>query len=503
MANREVKTRMAPSPTGFFHVGSLRTALYNFLYAKKTGGKFVLRIEDTDQARLVQGALENIVQTLHDFKLEPDEGPYWDEAIKERGENGPYQQSKRLDLYHKHAQELVDKKSAYYCFCASERLEELRKSREAQKLPPKYDKHCLNLSVGEVQKKLGAHEKYVIRLNVPADQTIRFNDSVHGEIAISTNNVDDQVLLKSDGYPTYHLAVVIDDHYMGITHVIRGDEWISSTPKHILLYSAFGWESPQHVHLPLLLSKSRKKLSKREGDVAVKDFLAQGYLPEALLNFVALLGWNPKTEQEVFTLDELIEQFDLSKLNKAGAVFDLEKLDWINGLYIRKMSPLKLAELVKPYLTQAGFKVENEEFLVGIVKLEQERLRKLSEIGERLGYFFKQPEYEPSLLVWKKSDVPKTLDSLEQVLKVLATFFENEEKTDKAELEKFIKDYIALNKLNTGDLLWPLRVALTGLEASPGPFEIVEAFSLIKSGKKEVLTRIQRAITLLEKNPQK
>ncbi|HYE22188.1 MAG TPA: glutamate--tRNA ligase [Verrucomicrobiae bacterium] len=491
--SKNVRTRMAPSPTGFFHVGSLRTALYNYLFAKKHGGKFILRIEDTDQNRIVEGALENIVQSLHEFGLEADEGPYWENQIKERGDKGPYLQSQRLEMYRQYAQELVDKKAAYYCFCTPQRLEELRNSQEAQKLPPKYDKHCLKLSDEEVRKKLTEKEPYVIRLNVPADQTIRFTDLAHGEITISTNDVDDQVLLKSDGFPTYHLAVVVDDHAMEISHVIRGDEWIPSTPKHILLYSSFGWESPQYVHLPLLLSKSKKKLSKREGDVAVKDFIKQGYLPEALLNFVALLGWNPKTEQEVFTLKELIEQFDVNKLNKSGAVFDLEKLDWINGLYIRKLSAEDLLVKLEPYLKENNFEIENypKQYLVKIIKLEQERLKKLSEIGERVSYFFLEPEYSPDLLIWKKTDketIRKNLNSIQVMLSGIPLENFNQEY-----LEREIKSFIEKNELKTGEVLWPLRVALTGVDASPGPFEIMDAFGVLSNGKDLVLKRIETA----------
>jgi glutamyl-tRNA synthetase len=482
----KVKVRFPPSPTGFLHVGGLRTALFNFLFARKNNGIFALRIEDTDQARLVPGALENIVQSLHDFNIAADEGLYWNNGVKEKGDFGPYEQSKRLDLYKKYSQELIDKKQAYYCFCAPERLEELRKNQEAAKHAPKYDKHCLKLSKEEVEKKIASGERHVIRLNVPADQTIRFTDMVHGEIKISTNDVDDQVLLKSDGFPTYHLANVVDDHLMQITHVIRGEEWIPSTPKHILLYSAFAWESPQFAHLPLLLSKEKKKLSKRDGDVAVKDFLEKGYLPEALLNFVAFLGWNPKTEQEIFTLDELIKEFSFEKVNKSGAVFDLEKLDWINGLYIRRMDLDELFVRIKSYLPQA--EGQPKEFILKILKLEQERLKKLSEIGERVKYFFEEPQYDPQLLVWKKSDKTAIKASFEK----LYEFLQSNEPT-----EVEIKKWIEIEKLKTGEVLWPLRVALTGMEASPGPFEIMDTFMALPDGKDVILKRVQKALSTL------
>ncbi len=484
----EVRVRFAPSPTGTLHIGGLRTGLFNYLFAKKNQGKYILRIEDTDQTRLVSGALENIVQTLHDFNLSADEGMYWNNGVKERGRFGPYEQSKRLDLYQKYAQELVDKNQAYYCFCTPERLDQLRKEQEASKQPPKYDKHCLKLAKDEIGKKIAAGEKHVVRLNVPEGQTIRFTDLVHGEIKISTNDIDDQVLLKSDKFPTYHLANVVDDHLMQITHVIRGDEWIPSTPKHVLLYSAFGWESPQFVHLPLLLSKERKKLSKRDGDVAVKDFLEKGYLPEALINFVAFLGWNPKTEQEIFTLDELIEQFSFDKVNKSGAVFDLEKLDWINGLYVRKLDLDELYEKIKPYLPR--YKDYPKEFILKILKLEQERLKKLSEIGERVRYFFSDPEYDVELLRWKDMTNDEIKTSLGIAEKIISNF---KFPISKEEIEKQFLNEIGDKK--KGPILWPLRVALTGMEASPGPFEIMDTFMVLPNGKEIILDRVKKAIS--------
>lgn len=485
----KVRVRFAPSPTGLLHIGGLRTALFNFLYARKHNGRFILRIEDTDRTRLVPGALENIVQTLHSFNIAADEGTYWNNGVKERGELGPYRQSQRLNLYSKHAGELIKKQQAYYCFCSPERLDQLRKNQEAAKLPPKYDKLCLKLSKEEVDKKLAAGEKHVIRLKVPSDQNIRFTDLVHGEIKISTNDIDDQVLLKSDGFPTYHLANVVDDHLMQITHVIRGEEWIPSTPKHIMLYSAFGWESPQFAHLPLLLSKTKKKLSKRDGDVSVKDFLEKGYLPEALLNFVAFLGWNPKTEKEIFTLDELIEEFSFDKVNKSGAILDLDKLDWINGLYIRKMDMDELFERVKSFLPQAE---QPKEFILKILKLEQERLKKLSEIGERVMYFFSDPEYDAELLRWKKITNEEIKQSLELAIKIISNL---KFPISKQGIEKVFMTEIG--DKDKGTILWPLRVALTGLKASPGPFEIMDAFMVLPNGKEIIINRVKKAISLL------
>ncbi len=480
MAN--VRTRFAPSPTGSLHIGGLRTALFSFLLARKNQGQFILRVEDTDKAREVAGSLEGVVQILTNFKLSPDEGYVWQDGLVEKGDLGPYLQSKRLDIYKKHALELIEKKAAYYCFCTKERLDDLRKQQETAHQPPKYDKHCAALSPEEVEKKISAGEPHVIRLNVPADQKVRFADIVHGEIQIPTNDIDDQVLLKSDGYPTYHLAVVVDDYLMKITHVIRGEEWIPSTPKHILLYAAFGWESPRFAHAPNILGKSGKKLSKRESDVAVTDFISKGYLPEALLNFIAFLGWNPKTEQEIFSLDELIREFSLEKINKSGAVFDWEKLDWFNSMYIRKLTAEELFEKIKPFLPETAS--QPKEFVLKILKLEQERLKKLSEIGERVKYFFDEPLYDPTLLVWKKSEPSVIKENLKKLYEFLQS-----NPTDEATIKKFIET----NNLKNGEVLWPLRVALSGLEASPGPFEIMDAFQSLPNGKEIILSRIQKA----------
>ena len=488
----EVRVRNAPSPTGFLHIGSMRTFLYNFLFARKNNGKFILRIEDTDQTRLVEGSIQNIIETLEIFGLTPDEGfVLKNDKVEEVGDYGPYMQSKRLDIYHKYAHELLDKKAAYYCFCTPERLEELRKSQEAQKLPPRYDKLCLKLSAGEIAHRIANAEKHVIRLKVPADQKVSFDDLVYGHIEISSNEVDDQVLLKSDGFPTYHLAVVVDDHLMKITHITRSDEFLSSTPKHILIYNAFGWDIPNIVHFPPILSAvTKKKLSKREGDVAVKDFLEKGYLPEAIINFIAFQGWNPKTEQEIFSLKELIQAFSLDGIHKAGAIFDLDKLDWFNSTYIRKLDVSALLSRIAPFLEQAGieYKKYPQEFILKVLKLEQERLKKLSEIGERVKYFFEEPEYEPSLLIWKRSDKSVIKENLEK----LHEFLQSNEPT-----EANIKKFIEAEGLKNGEVLWPLRVALTGLDASPGPFEIMEAFSVLPNGKEIILSRIEKALKSL------
>jgi glutamyl-tRNA synthetase len=468
------------------------------LFARHNNGKYILRIEDTDRVRLVPGSVENIVQSLASLGITTDEGPYWDDGLKFRGDYGPYVQSERLLIYQKYAQELIEKKAAYYCFCSTERLEQLRAEQTKQKLPPKYDKLCLKLGPDEVTAKLAAKEPHVIRLNVPDNKDIEFTDQVHGVIKISSNDIDDQVLLKSDSYPTYHLAVVIDDHLMKISHVIRADEWIPSTPKHILLYEALGWPLPVFVHLPPILSKATgKKLSKREGDVSVQDFLDKGYLPDALLNFLAFQGWNPKTEQEIFNIRELVAEFSLEKLNKSGAVFDLDKLDWFNSLYIRNLKVDDLFARVVPYLVKEGIATEKfpKEFIERILLLEQSRLKKLSEIGERVKYFFEDPKYDPALLIWKKSDrqvILKNLNALQSFIETLS-----KEQFTKDKIESTIKAFIETSKLKTGEVLWPLRVALSGLDASPGPFEIMDAFSVLPNGKEIILKRISKAAEVL------
>ncbi len=348
--NKEVRVRFAPSPTGFLHVGGLRTALYNYLFAKKNNGKFVLRIEDTDQSRFVEGAVEKLVDSLKWVGLNYDEGPNIE------GNYSPYFQSKRLEIYQNYIKELINKKKAYYCFCTPERLTALREEQQRQKLPQaKYDKHCLHLSDEEIIEKLQNNAPHVIRLNVEPNQIVRFNDHVRGTVEFNTDNIDDQVLIKSDGYPTYHLANVIDDHLMEISHVIRGEEWLSSTPKHVLMYKFFEWDLPEFAHLPLLLNPDKSKLSKRQGDVAVEDYRDKGYLKEALINFVALLGWNFGDDQEYYLLNEMIEKFSLERVNKAGAVFNIEKLDWLNGLHIRNKSNEEILPLFKSELKKSKY----------------------------------------------------------------------------------------------------------------------------------------------------
>lgn len=435
----KVRTRFAPSPTGFLHIGGLRTALYNYLFAKQQGGDFILRIEDTDRARIAEGAEENIIETLRIFGLDFDEGPV--------------RQSERLERYKELAGELVREGAAY-------------------------------------------DDTGAIRFKMPKEGTTKFADIIHGEIQIENETQEDFVVLKSDGFPTYNLAHLVDDHDTAITHVIRGDEFISSMPKYVALHKAFGWELPQYAHLPLLLSKTRAKLSKREGEVAVKDFLGDGYLKEAILNFIAILGWHPsKSDQEIFSLEELIREFKLEDVQKAGAVFDMAKLDWMNGEYIRKKSPSEILAYLKDVGRPLGRPTSKSEYLEKIIALEQPRLKKLSELPERTDYFFKEPEYDAELLRWKHMSKEEIKKSLELSKSILEPFSEKD--FTKENLEKVFLaragNLPAGKAGDRGELLWPLRAVLTGKKASPGLFEIMEIL-----GKEKSVSRVQNAINMLK-----
>jgi len=528
---REVRARMAPSPTGFFHIGGLRTALYNYLLAKHYNGKFLLRIEDTDRARILPGALENILEVLHWAGLDWDEGPilkisnYNDQITNKsqitnsklgtRGNFGPYIQSERLDIYKKYAQMLIDSDKAYYCFCAVERLNKMREAQTAQKIITHYDRACRDLPPEEVQKKIKNNEPHVIRFKTPLDGETFIEDLIHGTIKVKNSIIDDYIIYKTDGFPTYHLASVIDDHLMKITHIARGEEWIPTAPLHKLLYDAFGWQAPHFAHLPSILGADKKKLSKRAGDVAVNQYIEKGYLPEAILNFILLLGWNPGTEKEIFSREEMIREFSLGKIGKSGAIFDLKKLDWMNGQYIRKMDLEKLTEMCLPYLinsklvgkisnskTQIPNKFQNPnskqfiiintgeivnfDWLKKVIALEQERMKKLLDIAESTVYFFVDiPEYGAALLKWKKSTLEKAKENLAEIAKILEKL--PEEKFNKTDLEIALKPLA--EKLGVGDTLWPLRAALSGAKFSPSPFEIAEVL-----GKEKVLKRIKAGI---------
>lgn len=506
-----IRVRFAPSPTGFLHVGSLRTALYPYLFARKTNGAFILRVEDTDQKRLVEGSVESLIDTLAVMGIAYDEGPFRAGAVPgvasdrypgivEKGEYGPYIQSERLALYRKFADELTAAGRAYPCFCTPERLEELRTEQTLLKRAPRYDKRCLALDPDEVRSRIGAGEPHVLRFNITTDRDeIVFDDAVRGRTSFRTKDIDDPVLLKSDGFPTYHLAVVVDDHLMAISHVIRGEEWIPSTPKHLLLYEAFGWTPPVFAHLPLLLNPDRSKLSKRQGDVAVEDYLAKGYLKEALLNFVALLGWNPGrgSTQEIFTLEELERVFDLAHVHKAGAVFDLKKLDWLNGAYIKQLSLDDLYERVcrgrffdKPLVAEASEARRSEAALKRVLTVEQERLAKLSDVGEQNPFFFADPSpYAPTLLHWKENTADQTREALTRALDILNAL-PTGDWDDRKQLEAILMEAAGEKR---GDFLWPLRVALSGAERSPSPFDVAWVL-----GRDESLERVRYAISRLE-----
>lgn len=509
-----VRVRFAPSPTGYLHVGGLRSALYNYLFAKKNGGEFILRIEDTDRSRFVEGAIESLIISLDRMGMKYSEGVFLqstsDNQLVQIGEYGPYIQSERTDLYQKYALELIEKKKAYHCFCTAERLEAMRTEQIKNKQAPKYDKQCLSLSEEEIATRRASGEPCVIRLNVSSDRgDVTFADLVRGDVKFNVKDVDDQVLMKSDGFPTYHLANVVDDHLMEITQVIRGEEWLSSTPKHILLYEAFGWEVPQFAHLPLLLNADKSKLSKRQGDVAVEDYLVKGYLAEALINFVALLGWNPGqgATQEVFTLEELVEKFDLSSVHKSGAVFDLKKLDWLNGEYIKRLSVNELYEKVrdggfleKELIKNAPLEMQTEEYLKRVLAIERERLAKLSDIGEQNLFFFAvDPVYDPKKLNWKENTAEMTRESLSHAEKILSEV-SDADWLQKEAIEKILMEAAvhaqSLGGIEAGrskgDFLWPLRFALTGADKSPSPFDCAWVL-----GKEESLKRIRFAIELL------
>lgn len=489
-----VKTRFAPSPTGFLHVGGLRTALYSYLLAKKNNGNFILRIEDTDQKREVEKGTEGIIETLGKF-VDWDEGPKLDEGleIKEVGENGPYIQSKRKEIYKEYVDKLLEEGKAYYCFCSPDRLEKMRQEQIANKQAPMYDGCCRELSREEVDEKIKQGEKYVVRFKVESGDDVQFEDLIKGKVSFSTNTIDDQVLMKSDGFPTYHLAVVVDDYLMGITQVIRGDEWLPSTPKHVLLFQAFGWKVPEFAHLPLLLNTDRSKLSKRQGDVAVEDYLEKGYLKEALLNFIALLGWNPGEgdNQEVFSLKELINKFDIKKVHKGGAVFDLKKLDWMNGQYIKNKEIEELYKLTKflfeTYAKKNNFDF-NKDFIKKIINVEKTRVEKLPEFIENIDFYFGQPTYNKDLLKWKKMTDEEVKNSLEIMKKAI-------EGLDFESLELIEKELLEAAGDKRGECLWPLRVALSGEERSPSPFEIAWVI-----GKEESLKRIEEGIGKITKS---
>lgn len=474
----EVRVRYAPSPTGFLHIGGLRTALYNYLFARHHNGKFILRVEDTDRARFVEGAVEDFLYMLDWAGIEIDEGPNKD------GGYGPYYQSQRLDLYEKHAKQLLDEGKAYRCFCSSERLDQMRKFQEKSKLPPKYDRTCLRLSQDEIQKKLEADESFTVRMKVPDDTTIRFTDLIRGEVEFSSFNVDDQVLVKSDGYPTYHLANVVDDHFMKISHVIRGEEWVSSTPKHVLLYQYFGWELPQFAHLPLLLNADRSKMSKRQGDVEARAYPPKGYLKEAVVNFIALLGWNPGDEREIFTMEELIKEFSIERIHKAGAIFNVEKLNWLNTMHIRRKSDEEIYDMLKSDLENHGYSDYPKQYVLRAIGLMKERINFVSELLTFSGYFFKDPETFDAEGIKKRwtPDAKIRLAAIADRLEKLEMFTHDE-------IEKTFRSYSDEIKIKASELIHPVRLAISGMTLGPGLFDLIAVLD-----QQTVIRRIRHAV---------
>ena len=479
-----VKTRFAPSPTGRMHVGNLRTALYAYLIAKHEGGKFMLRIEDTDQERFMEGALEIIYRTLAKTGLVHDEGPDKDGGV------GPYVQSERQaqGLYLKYAKKLIEQGDAYYCFCDKERLESL-KTEVAGKEITVYDKHCLHLSKEEIEANLAAGKPYVIRINMPTEGTTTFHDELYGDITVENNELDDMILIKSDGYPTYNFANVIDDHLMGITHVVRGNEYLSSAPKYNRLYEAFGWEIPKYIHCPLITNEDHQKLSKRCGHSSYEDLLDQGFLTEAIVNFVALLGWSPSSDNEIFSLEELVKEFDYHRISKSPAVFDMVKLRWMNGEYMKKMDDEKFYEMALPYLKEVITRDLDFHKIAAMVKT---RIEVFPDIKDHVDFFEKVPEYETSMYVHKKMKTNE--ETSQQVLKEVQPLLEAQEDFSNDALFAMLSAYAKEHGYKVGYVMWPIRTALSGKQMTPaGATEILEVL-----GKEESLVRIQAAIDKLK-----
>jgi glutamyl-tRNA synthetase len=473
-----IRTRMAPSPTGEYHVGHIATLLKNYAFAKKHGGKFILRIEDTDQERKVDGAVDRIMHVIRSYGLDWDEGP------DTGGPYAPYTQSERLHTYKEYVDQLVTNGKAYHCFCSKERLDTMRAEQIAQNQLPKYDKHCRYLDPAEVQKNIAAGMPSVIRLSVPDAETISFTDLIRGNISIESSNVDDQVLFKSDGFPTYHLAVVVDDHLMNITHVLRGEEWISSTPKHILLYTAFGWQPPVYAHIPVFLNPDGKgKMSKRKGTVAAQSFLENGYLPEAMLNFFMILGWAPKDQREVLTLQEYINEFEPSEISAKSVVFDLQKLNWLNGVYIRNLSIDELTKRIEPFLSEDFPK----DKLTAILPLVMERLVTLKDVTDLTEFFYRDITVDKQELV-KKADAASVIDQLQQTVDAVSSIAE----WNLSGIEQAVRSLQEAREWKKSQYFMMLRVAVTGRTATPPLFETIEVL-----GAEVVKKRLKQAISLI------
>ncbi|MCI5872165.1 MAG: glutamate--tRNA ligase [Roseburia sp.] len=482
----KVRTRFAPSPTGRMHVGNLRSALYEFLIAKHEGGDFMLRIEDTDQERFVEGAVDIIYRTMAKTGLQHDEGPDKD------GGYGPYVQSERMKtgIYMKYAKELVEKGEAYYCFCDKERLASLKTEVVEGKEIMLYDKHCLSLSKEEVEANLAAGKPFVIRQNIPNEGTTTFHDELYGDITVENAELDDMILIQSDGYPTYNFANVVDDHTMHITHVVRGNEYLSSAPKYQRLYDAFGWESPVYIHLPLITDENHKKLSKRSGHSSFEDLLEQGFLTEAIVNYIALLGWSPEDNREIFTLDELIKEFDYHRISKSPAVFDYTKLKWMNGEYIKAMDFDAFYEMAEPYIRAV---IKKDLDLKKIAAMVKTRIEVFPDIAEHIDFFEELPEYDIAMYTHKKMKTNEET-SLAVLTEVLPLLEAQEDFSNDALYQTLLK-YVEEKGVKNGYVMWPIRTAVSGKQMTPGgATELMEVL-----GKEESIARIKKGISMLQK----
>lgn len=483
----KVRVRFAPSPTGFLHIGGLRTGLYNYLFAKHNNGDFILRIEDTDRTRYVEGAIENLIQSLKWAGIEVDEGVILNEdgKLTEKGQCGPYIQSNRLDIYKKYVDKLIESGHAYYCFCSKDRLDNLREEQRIKGQVPKYDGRCRSIPIDEAKRRIANGEEYVVRLKLPRNRFIKFHDLVRGDVTINTDEIDDQVLMKSDGFPTYHMAVVVDDHLMKITHVVRGEEWLASTPKHVFLYEALGWEAPEFVHLPTVLNKNHKKLSKREGDVSVEDFKKRGYLPEGLINYLALVGWSPEDDEEIMTLKGLIPKFSFDRVVKSGGIFDVDKLNWVNSHYMKDYDLEKLCQLEKPYMIESGLMTEEEidnnfEWFKILVETVRDGLDKLEDLPKAVQFLFGDlsVKEESALEELKKDNVLQLID---QFIEELNSVEEVDDEFSRTVMKKIQK----ATGIKGKNLYMPVRAAISGNVHGPELNNII-----LLLGKEKLLKRL-------------
>lgn len=482
---KKVRTRFAPSPTGYMHIGNLRTALFEYLIAKHEDGDFILRIEDTDQGRLVEGAVDIIYETMNEVGLHHDEGP------DIGGEFGPYIQSERLGMYKAYADELVERGGAHYCFCSEATVEASRAEAELLNKPFKYEDPCKHVSIEEAKTRIANGESYVVRQNIKHDGATFFDDEVYGRIEVDNDVLDESVLLKSDGFPTYNFANIIDDHQMEITHVVRGNEYLSSTPKYNLIYQGFGWEIPTYVHVPPVMKDEHQKLSKRNGDASFQDLVKKGYLPQAILNYIALLGWSPETEQEIYTLEELIKVFSIKRISKSPAIFDIDKLTWMNGMYLRAMSVEAFHELAKPYYVGT---INSDIDLLNVSKILQQRVEVLGQIPEMVDFFDTLCDYDNAMYIHKKMKTTYEI-ALLALRKAHEALSELEDWSSEEAIHNLLLSLPAALEMKNGQVLWPVRTAITGKQFTPGG--AIEIAHIL--GKAETLHRIQVGIEKLSK----